>query len=249
MQDAVTRKWDNHWKRLTAPQRQASLLATTSLDSFSEDCYRVIKKHLPPQAKRVLEIGCGTGRFIICLAQDFPDLQIEGSDISEQSIAIAKAGVALRKLTNVTLYSNNLLKLAPLQSQYDYIFLEGVLHYLPKKCEKEILQRLSALLSPGGVLLIGVPNKRFYLHTLTNVLTYPLQFWHRCYERSYFGEQLAASFQQAGLNKIEYEGAAIKHGLRRSGFPWANLAQKGWSGFLPQWNKRYGFYLFVKGEK
>lgn len=247
MKNILLNKWDNHWSKLS--QRQDETLNLTSLNSFGMDCYTIIKQNMPKHAKNVLEIGCGTGRFSMALANNFPNITFEGSDLSEHSLRIANDGVKLRKLPNLSFYKDDILKIHPHQKKYDYIFLEGLLHYLPQKLEKKILIDLTNLLNNQGILLIGVPNKRFYLHTIHNFIFYPLEFWNRCFERSYFAEQLEKSFQKIGLTKIYCEATAMNHGFLRAGFPWKILTEKWLKKYIPSWNKKYGFYLFIKGEK
>ena len=42
-----------------------------------------------PAPKRILEIGCGTGRNVVSLARRFPQAEITGVDLSEAMLAVA----------------------------------------------------------------------------------------------------------------------------------------------------------------
>ena len=241
-------KWERHWSTTLPKQGDDQVRSVTSLDSFGADCYRVIKKHIPKDAKRILEIGCGTGRFSICMAEDFPLTQVEGSDIAAQSVSTAQEGASLRGVKNVVFYRDDLMNFSPRHKNYDFILMEGLLHYLPKKQEHDILYTLAQHLAPGGALIIGVPNRRFYLQTAHNFFTYPLQFHHRCWERSYRAESLSESFRGVGLDHVQSEATAMHHGFLRAGRPWAALAKRWNESRIPKWNGRYGFYLFVSGR-
>ena len=48
----------------------------------------------PPAGGSVLEIGCGTGRNLICAARRWPDARFYGIDISEAMLETARANVA-----------------------------------------------------------------------------------------------------------------------------------------------------------
>ncbi|QDZ08892.1 class I SAM-dependent methyltransferase [Sphingomonas panacisoli] len=48
----------------------------------------------PPTGGSVLEIGCGTGRNLICAARRWPDARFYGIDISEAMLETARANVA-----------------------------------------------------------------------------------------------------------------------------------------------------------
>ena len=51
-----------------------------------------------PQGGRVLEVGCGTGRNLIVLAQRRPDVSFTGVDISTEMLAYAKMQICRRAL-------------------------------------------------------------------------------------------------------------------------------------------------------
>lgn len=46
-------------------------------------------KHHQPDARQILEIGCGTGRNLIRLASAFPEADIKGMDVSLDMLRIA----------------------------------------------------------------------------------------------------------------------------------------------------------------
>lgn len=48
----------------------------------------------PPKGGSVLEIGCGTGRNLIRIAQHYPDCACHGLDVSSAMLATAQGSVA-----------------------------------------------------------------------------------------------------------------------------------------------------------
>ena len=54
----------------------------------------------PPAGGSVLEIGCGTGRNLICAARRWPDARFYGIDISEAMLETARANVTKAGLSD-----------------------------------------------------------------------------------------------------------------------------------------------------
>jgi SAM-dependent methyltransferase len=99
---------------------------------------------------RVLEVGCGSGRWTIDLAQRYG--QVVALDISAGMIEQARERVLGAGLTNVQ------LSVAPmdeveLEGQFDLIYLGSCLHYMDDAAITRGLERVAPRLAPGGVLL------------------------------------------------------------------------------------------------
>ena len=60
---------------------------------------RMIRALAPPNGGTVLEIGCGTARNLIAVAQRYPSARLFGIDISEAMLETARAKVAAAGLT------------------------------------------------------------------------------------------------------------------------------------------------------
>src|ERR1700734_4006640 len=54
----------------------------------------------PAPGDKVLEIGCGTGRNLIKLAQTYPEARLFGVDVSREMLATAAASTARAGLTS-----------------------------------------------------------------------------------------------------------------------------------------------------
>ena len=48
----------------------------------------------------LIDLGCGTGRFLIKVSKKFPDLELIGVDIAEAIIEVARENVARNGLSN-----------------------------------------------------------------------------------------------------------------------------------------------------
>ena len=102
---------------------------------------------------RALVAGGGTGDATVMLAQQLHDAgcpaEIVHLDLSAQACDIARARLAMRKLTNVQLHQGSLLDLpAVAPGPFDYIDCCGVLHHLDDPPAG--LAALASVLAPDG---------------------------------------------------------------------------------------------------
>ncbi|QNE20350.1 methyltransferase domain-containing protein [Kribbella qitaiheensis] len=103
---------------------------------------------------RVLEVGCGVGAQTVQLLTRSPGIRLTSVDISEESLAHAKARVAAEVPgAEVDWLHADLLGLTPDQlGLFDHLFLCFVLEHLPKPVEA--LTSLQRLLRPGGSITV-----------------------------------------------------------------------------------------------
>ncbi|WP_026957155.1 class I SAM-dependent methyltransferase [Algoriphagus vanfongensis] len=88
-----------------------------------EEVYKLIKTYQP---KRILEIGCGIGDVSFRLAEEFPDIEFVGFDISESTIEFGRNVFNLANLQLV--FYENLKELDSFlkDQKFDFIFLIDV---------------------------------------------------------------------------------------------------------------------------
>ncbi len=107
---------------------------------------------------RVMDAGCGAGTFALEAAS--VAARVDGIDGSERMIELARADAARRGIANATFEVAMFDTLSARAGQYDLVLCSSVLEYLPDLAEE--LARLTALLRPGGRLIVSLPNGRSY---------------------------------------------------------------------------------------
>ncbi len=103
---------------------------------------------------RVLDLGCGNGRFALHLEQE-PALRGRrsftylGIDLSRALIDHALAAAA--GLEHVRFEVDDIETLPPVEAPHDLVVLFGVLHHLPGfDCRRRVLEGAAAAAAPGG---------------------------------------------------------------------------------------------------
>lgn len=78
---------------------------------------------------RVLDLGCGTGHRLAALAEQNPNVEFVGIDMTERSINIAKRLMDINKLSNVSLCCSKIEDLS-FTNEFDIVVSTGVFHHM-----------------------------------------------------------------------------------------------------------------------
>ena len=105
--------------------------------------HRLLLAQVPPDAERVLDVGCGAGTLARRLAAVVP--HVDAMDRSPVMIAEAERWAP----TNVTLHAADLRTVELPDGGYDAVLSSSVLHHLDLA---DTLPRMARWLRPGGVL-------------------------------------------------------------------------------------------------
>jgi SAM-dependent methyltransferase len=109
---------------------------------------------------RVVDVACGAGIFCLELARRYPDAEIEGIDLDEASIDMARANAHEAGL-DVRFCVRDAAD-PRLDGPYDLITIHDSLHHMPRPVAA--LRALRALLAPGGRLLVVENRTSAHFH-------------------------------------------------------------------------------------
>ena len=128
---------------------------------LTHPCYLAVLPTLfgvePPPVRggRVLELGCASGGNIIPMAQDLPDAEFVGIDLSARQIADGQGLVAELQLDNVELRHASILDVDDSWGQFDFIICHGVYSWVPCEVQDKILCIGSRNLRPDGLCYVS----------------------------------------------------------------------------------------------
>jgi SAM-dependent methyltransferase len=106
-----------------------------------------------PAGSRVLEVGCGVGAQTVHLVKASPGARVVAVDVSEESLARARARVAsLTPAVNVEWLHADLFDLPFADDAFDHLFVCFVLEHVPDP--HRALIALRRVLRPGGTITV-----------------------------------------------------------------------------------------------
>ena len=105
-----------------------------------------------PAGSTVLEAGCGVGAQTVTLARNSPGASIISVDITESSVAQARAVAITAGLRDVRVERADIFDLPYAAQSFDHVFVCFVLEHLVRPIGA--LQALKRVLKPGGTITV-----------------------------------------------------------------------------------------------
>jgi tRNA (cmo5U34)-methyltransferase len=109
-----------------------------------------------PDAKHVLDIGCGAGNYTLKLLERLPDVAVTLIDLSKPMLDRALQRIGAVSDGNIAALQGDIRQLPLPDRQYDIILAAAVFHHLREEAEWEaVFGKCYAALKPGGSLWIS----------------------------------------------------------------------------------------------
>ena len=144
---------------------------TETLDpAYYAGCNLQLLRAVPPQALRILEVGCGQARLGAALKRDNPARYVTGIEIQLEA-----AQIAAQHIDQVLVMDLEQEQPEIEQGSQDCILFGDVLEHLVNP--GALLERYRSLLSPTGKILCSVPNVQHH-SILTALLSGDFQYTH-----------------------------------------------------------------------
>ena len=165
------------------------------------------RQALPPLAEafagrdqrklRLIDIGCGTGRFLDFVKQAWPRLPALGLDLSEAYIRHARRH--LKRWSRANLVVANAEAIPAPDNSCDAVTSIFMLHELPPKVRRTVIGEAARVLKPGGRLILMDSLQLGDEPDYDGMLERFPQLYHEPYYQSYLREDFPAIARRCGL--------------------------------------------------
>lgn len=151
--EEIKERFDNDVERFSNLNtgQVSTIDAKISLELITEAAKRIV-----PNAKNLLDIGCGAGNYSLMMLSKIPNLTCTLVDLSRPMLNSALKRVSKQTKNKVEVFQGDLRKVPLKENHFDIILAGAVLHHLrdDKDWETTFI-KLYKLLKPGGCLMIS----------------------------------------------------------------------------------------------
>ena len=166
----------NNMKNLSKTGRNRLSIWPTDLKSGRRMANRLEVR----EAKRILDLGCGTGNSTKILKDKFPDAMVIGADNSDEMLAKAKKTHPDIEFIHLDVGGD----LGEVKGKFDIVFSNACLQWIPN--HEILLPKLMSLLRQGGVLAVQIPIQSEHpVHIIMNELVTTAKWKDKLSQRNY----------------------------------------------------------------
>jgi len=185
---------------------QVEVLFAGTADAMRRSALPPITRYLKGRDQRkvsLLDVACGTGRFLSFVKDNFPRLPVTALDLSPSYVKRARK--TLHDYSAVAGVQANAEALPFAGGSRDIVTNIYLFHELPKKVRPVVAREIARVLKPGG-LFVFVDSLQYGDRPGWDSLLemFPAAF-HEPYYMNYLGEDIPAVFREAGLEVEETE--------------------------------------------
>jgi len=124
-----------------------------------EDIPKIVRLFEKKGVKRILDLGCGTGRHVVYLAKNGFD--VYGIDIAEDGIKIAKKWLKENNLKANLKVGSIYQKLPYKDNFFDAVISTNTIHHERIKNIRKVIKEIERILKPRGLIFITVRRRWF----------------------------------------------------------------------------------------
>lgn len=163
-----------------------------------------ITRHLAGQTDaRVLDVACGTGRFLHQLAIAHPKLQYFGLDLS--SFYLQHARDLLDHVEHLSLVADNAEDMPFKNDHFDVVTSVHLFHELPHDARRNVYREMYRVLRPGGLLVIEDSAQLGDSEHLAAFLSRFSREFHEPYHKGYLKDDIGEALRAVGFEVASSE--------------------------------------------
>lgn len=162
---------------------------------------------------KTIEVGAGTGVYSFIFAKRGAAVTL--LDYSQEAFLLAQNYFVSRGLSASFVYADALSLDGKLKSKFDVAMSFGTLEHF-RYPERLLMAKVHFdLVRPGGVVIIGVPNRWFLIAEILQFYLQQSGKWHFGYSESFSRQELLKLGNELGLKKIEIQGSSLTTDILR----------------------------------
>ena len=185
---------------------QVEILFSGSANAMRRQCLVPLSQFMAGRDQRrvrLLDVACGTGRFLRFVKQAWPRINASGLDLSEPYLTEARHH--LKPYDDVALEAGNAESLPFADASFDVVTSIYLFHEVPPEVRRTIAGEFARVLKPGGRLIFMDSLQMGDIADYDALLeSFPVAF-HEPYYESYTREDLFGLFAAQGLEPVSAE--------------------------------------------
>jgi ubiquinone/menaquinone biosynthesis C-methylase UbiE len=149
----------------------------------------------------LLDLACGTGRFLREVKSNYPKLAVTALDLSPHYLGLARE--ALSPWSGTAFLEAPAEAVPAADASFDAITCIFLFHELPVKTRRQVVAEMARLLRPGGAAIIVDSIQLGDAPEYDALVEYFPHAFHEPYYAQYAREDLPALFAASGLTLAE----------------------------------------------
>jgi ubiquinone/menaquinone biosynthesis C-methylase UbiE len=145
---------------------------------------------------RILDVGCGTGRFLLQLARTLPSARLYGLDMSPFYVRHARKLLAKH---DVTLSTEHAERMPWADAAFDVVTSVFVFHELPPKVRRTVAREMARVVAPGGRVVLCDSAQLCESAAIKDALFAFPDAYHEPFYRGYLQDDLGCLLEECGL--------------------------------------------------
>ena len=189
---------------------QVEALFTGSADAMRRQALAEIAREVKGRDQRevrLLDLACGTGRFLRETMRAFPRLDAKGLDLSPNYAERARQQV--KPWPQVEIIEGQAEVLPLEDASLDVIVSVYLFHELPEKTRRDVMREAARVLKPSGAFIIADSLQFGDNDKLDGILEYFPEGFHEPYYKAYLGWDFEPPMKEAGFKLEKSENAFL----------------------------------------
>jgi ubiquinone/menaquinone biosynthesis C-methylase UbiE len=182
---------------------QVEVLFNGAADAMRRQALVALAGHLKGRRladQPLLDVACGTGRFLRTVKHNYPRLPVTGLDLSRPYLAKAQRALAGWSWSRLVEGAAERLPFA--DAGFAVVTCIYLFHELPRRVRAQVAREMARVLRPGGLLVFVDSLQRGDEPAFDGLLDLFPAAYHEPYYADYIRQDVAALFADVGMQPV-----------------------------------------------